>query len=178
MKPAWTPFQKATPENPVLVGKLAELARKHKEGRIREGAQWWRNSRYTVCERRFWLKNKQTGEEAIECVHLSIHDHDRTAEHDWRDYQRIKNEIIGEEEEAVELYPAESRLADTSNEFHLWCFVGVRLSIGFAERLVSDGGYYIGAKQRAWENGDRPKDCRDITREEVENYLATNGGSE
>lgn len=46
---------------------------------------------------------------------------DETAKHDWRDFQRIKNDLVGEEWEAVELYPAESRLIDPSNRFYLWC---------------------------------------------------------
>jgi hypothetical protein len=39
---------------------------------------------------------------------------------DWRHFQQIKNEIVGAEHEAVELYPAESRLVDTANKFHLF----------------------------------------------------------
>ena len=57
---------------------------------------------------------------------------------DWRHFQQIKNELIGEECEAVELYPAESRKVDTCNKFHLW---GVRdpsfrFPMGFEERDV------------------------------------------
>jgi hypothetical protein len=36
--------------------------------------------------------------------------------HDWRDLQRIKNQLVGPECEAVELYPAESRKVDTANQ--------------------------------------------------------------
>jgi len=28
--------------------------------------------------------------------------------------------IVGEEHEAFEVYPAESRLVDTANQYHLW----------------------------------------------------------
>jgi hypothetical protein len=38
----------------------------------------------------------------------------------WRDFQRIKDELCGPEMEGVELYPARSRLVDTSNQFHIW----------------------------------------------------------
>lgn len=57
---------------------------------------------------------------------------------DWRHFQRIKNEIIGPECEAVELYPAESRLVDTSNKYHLWCVTDpkFRFPFGFDERDV------------------------------------------
>lgn len=63
----------------------------------------------------------------------------------FRDFQRIKNEIVGPEHEAVEMYPAESRLVDTSNQFHLWVFKDptVRLPFGFTDRRidrVSAGG--------------------------------------
>lgn len=39
---------------------------------------------------------------------------------DWRHLQEIKNAVLGENWEAVEIYPAESRLKDTSNARYLW----------------------------------------------------------
>jgi hypothetical protein len=53
-------------------------------------------------------------------VHVSYHRRDRAPIRDWRVGQRIKNEVCGPEWEAVEVYPAESRVVDTSNEFHTW----------------------------------------------------------
>lgn len=54
-------------------------------------------------------------------VHLNIRRRDGgPILRDWRHFQWIKNQLIGEECEAVELYPAESRLVDTSNKFHLY----------------------------------------------------------
>jgi hypothetical protein len=53
-------------------------------------------------------------------LHLSIHRHDRRAVRDWRHLQSIKNEVAGAERSAVEVFPPESRLVDTSNEYHLW----------------------------------------------------------
>lgn len=64
-------------------------------------------------------------------LHLSIHDRPRSTRHDWRDFQRIKDELVGPEREAVELYPAASRLLDTANEYHLWVLpVGERYGLG------------------------------------------------
>jgi hypothetical protein len=40
--------------------------------------------------------------------------------HSWRDIQRIKNEIFGEEAHAVEYYPKQSELIDEKNVYHLW----------------------------------------------------------
>lgn len=76
-----------------------------------------------------------------------------SALHDWRDFQRIKNDLVGEEWEAVELYPAESRLVDPSNRFYLWCFPpGVLSALGFPTRIVKpplEGG----APQRPFPEG-------------------------
>ncbi len=71
-------------------------------------------------------------------LHLSIKRIDREPIHDWRALQAIKNVIVGEECEAFELYPAESRLVDSANQYHLWAFVdpNVRVPVGFMHRLV------------------------------------------
>jgi hypothetical protein len=45
------------------------------------------------------------------------HSRDRT------DFMRIKNEVVGEEFEAVELFPAESRLNDAANRTSLFVFI-------------------------------------------------------
>lgn len=49
----------------------------------------------------------------------------------WRDKQRIKNELFGPERTAVEVFPAESRLVDGANMFHLWILpAGTTLPFG------------------------------------------------
>ena len=55
-------------------------------------------------------------------VWLSIKRKDKEPCRDWRDFMEIKNQLVGEEHEAVELYPAKKRIVDTANQFHLWCF--------------------------------------------------------
>lgn len=72
-------------------------------------------------------------------VHLSIKRIDQEPVHDWRDLQRIKNELLGPECEAVELCPAESRRVDSANQYHLWGDVdpAFRFGFGFNERLTS-----------------------------------------
>ncbi len=58
---------------------------------------------------------------------------------DWRQFQQIKNELVGPEFEAVELFPAESRLVDMDNEYHLWVNTeaGFRFPFGFARRHIA-----------------------------------------
>lgn len=52
---------------------------------------------------------------------IGICSKDGAPRHDWRDFQRIKNDLVGTDWEAVELYPDEGRLLDPSNYYMLWC---------------------------------------------------------
>jgi hypothetical protein len=83
---------------------------------------------------------------------LSIKRRDRDVIRDWRELQAIKNAIVGPEHEGFELYPAESSLVDTANQFHLFVFMDtkVRMPVGFGEREVSgaDAAAAVGATQR------------------------------
>jgi len=80
-------------------------------------------------------------------THLSIKRRDQEPIHDWRDLQQIKNELCGFQREGVELYPAQSRVVDTSNQYHLWVMpYGVEIDIGFPAGFVcNDAGDGIGA---------------------------------
>jgi len=53
-------------------------------------------------------------------TYLSIKRHDREPIGDWRTKHLIKNALLGEEWEAIEIYPRESRLVDSSNQYHLF----------------------------------------------------------
>jgi len=80
-------------------------------------------------------------------IHMSIRRHDGQPCKDWRDHQRIKSELIGPEFEAVELFPAESRLIDTTNEYHLWVHPspGYRFPFGFnSHRWVTEDPVTLG----------------------------------
>lgn len=84
-------------------------------------------------------------------LHLSIKRIDREPIHDWRHLQAIKNELVGAEREAFEVYPAESRLVDAANQYHLWALPeGARLPVGFDKRLTAtpEEAAAVGSKQR------------------------------
>lgn len=98
------------------------------------------NNRYHVIVYRH--KNPVQG--APDIWHLSIRNNNRSARRDWRDFQRIKNEFLGADYEAVEVYPDEANLVDAANQFHLWAYHSPHwlssLGIGFTEgRYVWDG---------------------------------------
>jgi len=87
-------------------------------------------------------------------IWLSIKRRDKEPIHDWRELQAIKNALIGPEHEGFELYPAESRLVDTANQYHLYVFMDekIRMPVGFRERMVHgpERAVGTGAKQRAF----------------------------
>lgn len=150
----WTPFQLATipdqSENEEKVAELIEATGMPREAvvetlRAIASAVHWRNALYQVTVR------KMEGG----MVHLSIKRLDQRPIHNWRHLQRIKDEILGPEMEAVELYPANSRLADSANQYHLWGVPdsGFRFPFGFTDRLVLDhhGGDGTGAVQEGFQ---------------------------
>lgn len=152
--PPWTPFARATYPEEVIA--KARAAFGDDVSRALEQAEVWRNSRFQVAVRRgapngfdvamTWL--------SIKTLHPPHH------RHDWRELQRVKNELCGPDCEALELYPDESRLHDTADQFHLWVFpAGVLIPIGFAGRHVTEGEVPGSGTQRPFD--PRPSDVQD-----------------
>lgn len=85
-------------------------------------------------------------------LHLNCRRANREPCHDWRELQLIKNILVGQEHEAVELYQAETRLTDTANNYHLWVLASPtdRFPFGFTDRAVwtAEKAANVGAKQR------------------------------
>lgn len=133
----WTPLRRvqhgAVPErmigDAVRVHGVTEAEAREAVERIIAEATLWANDTYQVSVRDLGDSGR----------HLSIKRIDQEAVRDWRDLQRIKNELLGVECEAVELYPAEGRLVDTANQFHLWGSVdpAFRFGFGFDQRVIS-----------------------------------------
>lgn len=141
--PPWTDFERATMQG--------EHFWKQPEG------TWsvWKNSRYTVLVRRM----NSIHADAPPALHLSIKRNDRKPILNWRDVQKIKNVLVGPECEGVQVFPAESRLVDTSNQYHLFVFFdpAFTLGLGFSERLVSEVPYETSV-QEPFEPHVRPDD--------------------
>ena len=120
-------------------------------GRTQGGGRMFRNSEYTVTRH-------ETDEQGLILLSLSRH-LDRTSNVPWRDKQAIKNMIVGPEHEAVELFPAESRLNDAANEYWLYVIAkkGQQFPFGFKHgRVVSDREGFGSAQAPG--SGATPKD--------------------
>jgi len=82
--------------------------------------------------------------------YLSVKRNDQEVIWDWRELQEIKNLICGEDNEGMQLFPAEERVVDTANQYHLFVIKQAKLFIplGFPDRHVSDASV-ANTKQRA-----------------------------
>lgn len=116
----------------------------------------YRNDKYQVN-----LKHLEGG-----ITWLSIKSVDKQPIHDWRDLQLIKNMLCGPEREGCEIYPRESRLVDTSNQYHIYVLPeGQEFPFGFDDRMIvsSNGRNSV---QRPFNDDELPEDA--MTGEEVD----------
>jgi len=128
----------------------AKLTKAQAKKFLREQAdqEMWQNDLYN-CQIVSQKVNKQMDNLLI--TELAITRRDRKPIHDWRHMQQIKNDILGGDVEALELYPSESRLLDTANTYWLYAFPkGVTIPLGQMFRNVSgdDKASVVGAVQR------------------------------
>lgn len=147
-----TPFQKAEypPENITPEALMAssgyDLERASSISERLNRLHLWLNDTYQVAidYKPFW-------------THVSIRRLDRGPCRDWRDFQRIKNELLGPEFIAYEVYPPESALVDSANQYHLWAGTlpgePPMGAFGFNARPVGDEpeARAVGAAQRPFD---------------------------
>jgi hypothetical protein len=167
-EPEWTPFEQ-----------VDDIA----------GDHVFVNSRYQVNVRR--CKWNQGEESEVIGLHLSIKRHDKdvlNSPDDWRDKMRIKNEIAGDEAEAIELYPAMSRVVDSANQYHLWCLPpNQSVPVGFDDLVTEDdSSFSMEDKEKLIEECKRQIEAKGGTFDPVNNQehkdfvtgLRTQGGKQ
>ena len=109
---------------------------------------------FQVLKRILW--DEQHGFESNSPTYLSIKRIDREPLCDWRAKQRIKNAILGDHWEGVELYPAEERLVDTSNQYHMFAWEAIFPIYVFNRREVYSKEYAEQLNQElGWEGKQR-----------------------
>lgn len=148
---AYIPANSYVPDSAavILIMKRLNISAQEAIKRLEEydvATEYWKNNIYQVALRRLI---------GTKWIHLNIRRRDgKPILRDWRHFQWIKNQLVGEECEGVELYPAESRLNDTSNKFHIFCMSdpSFRFPFGMTYRDVSDddGLTKPGYRQRAF----------------------------
>jgi hypothetical protein len=138
-RPAGQPWQPMAPATLIR----HELPEHLRHFDIDEPRSIWMNDRYVA----------QVIDHPDGITEISIRRTDREWPRDWRHFQRIKNELVGPEREACELFPRESRLVDGANQFHLFVLPkGMDFPFGYWHRGVANGDEPIlkgiGGKQR------------------------------
>jgi hypothetical protein len=119
----WTEFEKVYPMQ--QDGTPVELE---------EGEQYWRNSFYLVLVKQLDPSEGETGP-----IRLDIRHNQDKAIREWKHLQRIKNELVGEEREAMEIFPPQSMIADMSNTHHLFVPpVGVSSVFVYEEKIKQE----------------------------------------
>ncbi len=75
----------------------------------------------------------------VPIAQLSIKRWDREQVFEWRDLQRIKDDILGTGIEAMQLFPASDRIVDTANQYHLWALpIGMTFGVGYFDGRLTD----------------------------------------
>lgn len=148
----WQPLRQAVTTGPHPEAAIAEHMRFYNS--TREEAVKALDDYDAQCT--YWINDTyqvQMRDDGQTMIHLNIRRRDGGAIlRDWRHFQQIKNELVGFENEAVELYPAESRLVDTTNKYHLYVAKdpNFRFPFGFEARDVDyeTTGNAAGLRQR------------------------------
>lgn len=104
-------------------------------------AEYWQNSVFLVVKYRLgddWFR-----------LRIEARDGQPIAR-DWPLFQEIKNQLLGPECEALELYPAESRTVDEANMYHLYGVAdpAVRFSFGMTPVDISGNRYDLRGRPR------------------------------
>ncbi len=132
--PPMTPFRRAEMDVPTWqeVRAITGMSERQAKERVAflSRQEVWVNNLYQVNVER--ADPAETG--GVGFAHLIIRRLDRRPVHNWGHFQAIKNELIGPECEAVELYPAERNLIDAKDHYHLWAFTSPEDSFGIGFR--------------------------------------------
>lgn len=120
----WTEFQQVYP-----------VGHDEKPVELEPGESYWRNSFYLVFVKELEPERGREG-----AVRLSVKHNQGKAIREWKHLQRIKNEIVGDDREAVEIFPPESMVTSLDNEHHLFVTpVGVSSIYVYEEKVRSMG---------------------------------------
>lgn len=126
----WTDFRQVYP-----------VGEDDKRIELERGETYWRNSFYTV-----FRKELEPDVGLKGSVLLRVRHNQDKPIREWKHLQRIKNEIMGGEREAVEVFPPASMVTSMDNEHHLFVTpVGVSSIYVYEEKVRAQGlhGYGI-----------------------------------
>ncbi|GIO36906.1 hypothetical protein J41TS12_17670 [Paenibacillus antibioticophila] len=83
------------------------------------GSGWFAELDRAYSDGKYVVMTRPVETEWGQVVHACIRNADNT-DIPWAEKQRIKNELLGKERIAIEVFPKESELVDQANMYHLW----------------------------------------------------------
>jgi hypothetical protein len=106
MRQPWQPLERVPEsDNPEL------FARQRRN--VGDLLSFWKNNVYSV-----QLYRRETAHGDV--TQLVVRRHDEEPVKGWDDLQRVKNELVGEERTAIEIYPPEDEVVDQAPLRHLF----------------------------------------------------------
>lgn len=106
-----------------------------------DGETYWQNSFYLVFRKELEPELGLDGS-----VLLTLKRRDGKAIREWKHLQRVKNELVDPEREAVDIFPPQSMVTSMGNEHNLFVVpVGVSSIFVFEEKLRAEGLHGYGA---------------------------------
>ena len=87
-------------------------------------AEIWENLIYQAHVHRNQYANDMVHAEELQdkCGYISLKRKDKRPINSWQDVQTIKNRLFGIEREAIQIFPAESRMVNIANQYHIFVF--------------------------------------------------------
>jgi hypothetical protein len=114
----WKPLKAIVPGNLIAINALQKAGMPFEVSKT----EYFSNDRWKV------LLNVGTG--VAPALHISIMAQDLNSEPTWAECQAIKNQLLGNDQEMVQLYPAEKRLVNAAPIYHLWGIKGMPVPLG------------------------------------------------
>tara|TARA_B100001559_G_scaffold312472_1_gene310230 strand:+ start:1689 stop:2267 length:579 start_codon:yes stop_codon:yes gene_type:complete len=114
----------------------------------RKNSEFWNNSIYQVQAFRNQHANHMVHVDGLkdQCGYITIKRNDKRPINSWQDVQTIKNRLFGIEREAIQIFPAESRMVNTANQYHIIVFPeGHIIPFGFIHGRTVDTRHAVGA---------------------------------
>lgn len=132
-------YNERDPKNPITWKEAKAINQQLEEERKSSNAKMYKNGLYrvTVYEGEEADEMNQVEEFKGRCTYLSIRREDNEPKTSWTDFQQIKNELTDPRREAIEIYPAQARVFDAANQYHLLVFpLGVILPFGKDQQKI------------------------------------------
>lgn len=113
-----------------MINKVRKWIGKPSPKSMRKGSGWLGELDRAYSNGKYAVMTRKIETEWGEVIHACIRNVDNT-DIPWAEKQLIKDELLGKERIAIEVFPKRSELVDHANMYHLWVLpAGMKLPFG------------------------------------------------